>query len=96
MRRHKGFRLCGTSQNVENITKDYRDGAFAGTNDVLQTTGKITPTGVAAFLRNKQYIRRQAALGVLALRHTDDLAGLRVDDDASRALMSRQQDRGHL
>lgn len=44
-------------QHIENIAQDYRDGIFAGANNVIQTIGNKTPTTVAEFaLRNKQYI----------------------------------------
>lgn len=44
-------------QHIENIAQDYRDGIFAGTNDLIQTIGNKTPTTIAEFaLRNKQYL----------------------------------------
>jgi hypothetical protein len=46
-----------TVQHIENVAQDYRDGIFAGTNDVVQKIGNITPTSVSEFAgRYKQYL----------------------------------------
>jgi NAD(P)H dehydrogenase (quinone) len=46
-----------TVQHIENVAQDYRDGIFAGTNDVVQKIGNITPTRVSEFARRyKQYL----------------------------------------
>ncbi|OBG28731.1 NmrA family NAD(P)-binding protein [Mycobacterium sp. 852002-51057_SCH5723018] len=54
--RRQGFHEH-TIQHIENIAQDYRDGIFAGTNDVVEKMGDKTPTSVSEFaLRNKEYL----------------------------------------
>lgn len=44
-------------QHIENVAKDYRNGIFAGTNDVVETIGNKTPISVSEFaLHNKEYL----------------------------------------
>lgn len=44
-------------QHLSNVAQDYRDGVFAGTNDVVQKIGNTTPTNVTEFaLRNKDFL----------------------------------------
>jgi uncharacterized protein YbjT (DUF2867 family) len=46
-----------TVQHITNVAQDYRDGIFAGTNDVIEKIGNTTPTSVSDFaLRNKEYL----------------------------------------
>ena len=54
--RRKGFGEH-TVQHIENVAQDYRNGLFAGTNDVIHRIGHKTPASVTEFaLRNKQYL----------------------------------------
>jgi NAD(P)H dehydrogenase (quinone) len=44
-------------QHFANIAIDYRNGVFAGTNNIVETIGKRKPTGVAEFaIRNKEFL----------------------------------------
>ena len=44
-------------QHLSNVAIDYRNGVFAGTNDIVETIGKRKPTGVAEFaIRNKGFL----------------------------------------
>ncbi|MCW2650583.1 MAG: NmrA family transcriptional regulator [Mycobacterium sp.] len=44
-------------QHLSNVAIDYRNGVFAGTNDIVETIGKRKPTGVAEFaIRNKEFL----------------------------------------
>jgi NAD(P)H dehydrogenase (quinone) len=54
--RRRGFHEH-TIQHLENVAQDYRNGIFAGTNDVVETIGNRKPTSVSEFaLRNKEYL----------------------------------------
>jgi NAD(P)H dehydrogenase (quinone) len=54
--RRQGFHEH-TIQHIENVAQDYRDGIFAGTNDVVEKIGNKTPTSVSEFaLRNKEFL----------------------------------------
>jgi NAD(P)H dehydrogenase (quinone) len=54
--RRQGFHEH-TIQHIENVAQDYRNGIFAGTNDVVEKIGNKTPTTVSEFaLRNKAYL----------------------------------------
>lgn len=54
--RRQGFHEH-TIQHIENVAQDYRDGIFAGTNDVVEKIGNKTPTSVSEFaLHNKEYL----------------------------------------
>jgi NAD(P)H dehydrogenase (quinone) len=45
-----------TVQHLSNVAQDYRNGVFTGTNDLIETIGHKTPTGVGDFaLRNKEF-----------------------------------------
>jgi NAD(P)H dehydrogenase (quinone) len=41
-------------QHISNVAMDYREGIFAGTNDVIQRIGGITPTTVGQFIENNK------------------------------------------
>jgi len=44
-------------QHLSNVAIDYRNGVFAGTNDIVETIGKRKPTGVVEFaIRNKEFL----------------------------------------
>ena len=44
-------------QHLSNVAVDYRNGVFAGTNDIVETIGKRKPTGVVEFaIRNKEFL----------------------------------------
>jgi NAD(P)H dehydrogenase (quinone) len=44
-------------QHLSNVALDYRNGVFAGTNDIVETIGKRKPTGVVEFaIRNKEFL----------------------------------------
>jgi NAD(P)H dehydrogenase (quinone) len=54
--RRQGFHEH-TIQHIENVAQDYRDGIFAGANDVVEKIGNKTPTSVSEFaLRNKEFL----------------------------------------
>lgn len=54
--RRQGFH-DHTVQHIANVAQDYRNGIFAGTNDVIQTIGNKAPTTVTEFaLHNKEYL----------------------------------------
>jgi uncharacterized protein YbjT (DUF2867 family) len=60
-------------QHIENVAQDYRDGIFAGTNDVIQTIGNKTPTTVADFaVHNKDYLVDKKSWGTGAQHRTND------------------------
>jgi len=41
-------------QHIENVAVDYRQGKFAGTNDIVERIGRTTPTTVAAFMDKRR------------------------------------------
>jgi uncharacterized protein YbjT (DUF2867 family) len=44
-------------QHLSNVALDYRNGVFAGTDDIVETIGKRKPTGVVEFaIRNKEFL----------------------------------------
>jgi NAD(P)H dehydrogenase (quinone) len=44
-------------QHLSNVALDYRNGVFAGTNDIVETIGKRKPTDVVEFaIRNKEFL----------------------------------------
>jgi hypothetical protein len=48
-------------QHLTNVAVDYRNGIFAGTNNVVRTLTGVQPLTVEAFIeRNKQYFDGQA------------------------------------
>ncbi len=54
--RRQGF-AEHTIQHLKNVAEDYRNGIFAGTNDVVETIGNKTSASVSEFaLRNKAYL----------------------------------------
>ncbi|MCK9902487.1 hypothetical protein CC117_16490 [Parafrankia colletiae] len=50
-------------QHLRSVAIDYRNGVFAGTNDIVRTVGGVDPMGIEEFVtRNKQYYDDSSAI----------------------------------